>query len=198
MHDLHVRLKDGRELVGPLWHINLQEKWFVLGGDNTDNQIQIDDCESVVHPNLRTSPEQSGQVDMIEVWRKKRIEEDYSKAAKIAREAHEGQVRKIGGEPYFTHPRRVAKSLSEEGDVVMTAAFLHDVLEDTKVTEEDLRAQFTDEVVDAVVAVTRLPGETYMDFVRRSMKNEMGRKIKIADIKDNMRDLPEDHGLRKR
>ena len=129
------------------------------------------------------------------------------RALAIATYAHEGVIRKGNGEPYINHPVRVASGFSDPTHKIV--ALLHDVIEDTwglenQVKEEDIREQFGDVVADAVVALTRppdLPGverETYMNFVRRSKKNPIARVVKMADINDNMRDLPPGHGLRKR
>lgn len=68
----------------------------------------------------------------------------------------------------------------------MIAAVLHDVIEDTKVNADDLkRAGFTESVIDAVIALTRQDGETYMDFIKRAKQNPIARTVKIRDIEDN-------------
>lgn len=66
------------------------------------------------------------------------------------------------------------------------AAYLHDVLEDTDVTEEELGKEFGDVITDADVALTRRPGEKYFDFVRRAGENKIARVVKIADLTHNM------------
>jgi len=108
----------------------------------------------------------------------------YVEAYKLAEEAHKGQLDK-GGNPYIEHPVRVAqmcKSLEAK-----TAAMLHDVIEDTSLTEDDLyRAGFDEKIVQTVVDLTRKDGETYMDFIRRLSANELAREVKIADLHDNM------------
>lgn len=108
----------------------------------------------------------------------------YVEAYKLAEEAHKGQLDK-GGNPYIEHPVRVAqmcKSLEAK-----TAAMLHDVIEDTSLTEDDLyRAGFDEKIVQTVVDLTRKDGETYMDFIRRLSVNELAREVKIADLHDNM------------
>lgn len=73
-------------------------------------------------------------------------------------------------------------------------ALLHDTIEDTDVTADYLREEgFTEEIVEAVLAVTRREGEEYNDYVRRAAQNELGRMVKRADLEDNMdiRRLPE-------
>ena len=122
---------------------------------------------------------------------------DFEKALKIATKAHEGQKRKIGGGDYIEHPIRVSKRVL--GDAAKIVAILHDVIEDTPVTAQDLLdAGFSKEIVEAVVALSKQEGETYKRFVRRAAENPLARMVKVADIEDNMSDLPEDHSLRKR
>lgn len=108
----------------------------------------------------------------------------YVEAYRLAEEAHKGQLDK-GGKPYIEHPVRVAqmcKSLEAK-----TVAMLHDVIEDTFLTEDDLyKAGFDEKIVQTVVDLTRKDGETYMDFIRRLSVNELAREVKIADLHDNM------------
>ncbi|WP_411349374.1 HD domain-containing protein [Paenibacillus sp. WLX2291] len=102
----------------------------------------------------------------------------------VATRAHSGQTDRAG-QPYILHPLRVMlKMSSEEARIV---AVLHDVLEDTDVTAHDLAAEgFSEEIVDAVQAMSRREGEDYHDFVRRAKQNSIARTVKIADIEDNM------------
>lgn len=66
------------------------------------------------------------------------------------------------------------------------AGVLHDVIEDTDWTAADLRAAgVPEDVVDAVVAVTRRSGETYMALIRRAAGHPMGRLVKLADNRHN-------------
>ncbi|MED1665714.1 HD domain-containing protein [Brevibacillus laterosporus] len=105
------------------------------------------------------------------------------KAIVIATKAHADQVDK-GGNPYILHPLRVMLKMSTEEEMI--AAVLHDVIEDTKVNADDLkRAGFTESVIDAVIALTRQDGETYMDFIKRAKQNPIARTVKIRDIEDN-------------
>ena len=106
-------------------------------------------------------------------------------AMAIAREAHDGQLDK-GGQPYIGHPAAVASEL--DGDLLRATAWLHDVVEDTDWTLDDLRDRGVDEsVVEAVDAVTRRKGEgeTYRDYVDRVALNEMARQVKVADLWHN-------------
>lgn len=106
------------------------------------------------------------------------------RAIAIASEAHAGQADKAGN-PYVLHPLRVMLSVKQPDERI--AAVLHDVVEDTPWTLEDLRAEgFSAEVVDAVDALTRRDGEDYIAFVRRARANAIARPVKIADVTDNM------------
>jgi (p)ppGpp synthase/HD superfamily hydrolase len=106
------------------------------------------------------------------------------RAIAFAARAHEGQFDRIGA-PYVLHPLRVMLRLDEPTD--MTAAALHDVVEDCGVTLDDLRVQgFPEEVVAVVDALTRRAGETYEAHIRRAGATERSRRIKLADLADNL------------
>ena len=106
------------------------------------------------------------------------------RAIGIAAEAHAGQTDK-GGAPYILHPLRVMMGV--EGERARIAAVLHDVVEDTAWTFDDLRREGFDEaVVAALDGLTRREGETYLDFCRRAAGNELARQVKLADIDDNL------------
>jgi len=103
---------------------------------------------------------------------------------KIAIEAHGGQVDKAG-KPYILHPIRLMMKLDDEK--VMSAAILHDVIEDSNFTEEDLRSKgIPDDVIDAVLCLTKKVNEPYDAFIDRVLKNKIASRVKIADIEDNM------------
>ena len=103
----------------------------------------------------------------------------------IAVEAHRGQKDKAGA-AYITHPLRLM--LQMETKVEQMVAVLHDVVEDSKMTLEGLRERgFSEQVVDAVDAVTARAGENYEDFILRAKPNPLARKVKMADLRDNMR-----------
>lgn len=106
-------------------------------------------------------------------------------ADRLAEVAHRGQVDKAGN-PYIDHPRAVAKELHVYGDYAVMAGLLHDVVEDTDITLDDLRAAgYPEEVVAAVDSVSRRPDEPYMDLIRRAAANPLGRLIKLADNRHN-------------
>lgn len=105
-------------------------------------------------------------------------------ALKIAIKAHEGQTDKAG-KAYILHPLRIASSCSTiETQIV---ALLHDVVEDSSITLEDLKISgFPDTIIDAIDSVTRRRNESYMDFVCRCSKNPIGKVVKLLDLDDNM------------
>lgn len=106
------------------------------------------------------------------------------KAMKIAYKAHEGQTDR-SGLPYIFHPFHVAEQMKDE--VSTTAALLHDVVEDTDVTLEDLKAAgFPGEVLVAVELLTRKKdGTPYLDYVRRLKENPVAAAVKMADLMHN-------------
>lgn len=105
-------------------------------------------------------------------------------AIQVARRAHEGQLDK-GGRPYIGHPLRVMGSLRDEHERM--AAVLHDVVEDTAVTLADLKAAgCPEEVLAAVAAISKQPGEDQTAYLTRVAANPIARAVKRADIADNM------------
>jgi guanosine-3',5'-bis(diphosphate) 3'-pyrophosphohydrolase len=106
------------------------------------------------------------------------------KAIEIAARAHTGQVDKAG-QPYILHPIQVM--LRVQGEDARIAAVLHDVVEDSEVTIEHLRAEgFSDPVLNAVVALTKREGESRIDAAFRAAENEIARIVKLADNAENM------------
>jgi (p)ppGpp synthase/HD superfamily hydrolase len=107
------------------------------------------------------------------------------KALQIAAKAHEGQKDKEGL-PYILHPLRVMAGV--EGEETQIVAVLHDVVEDTSVTADDLRgAGFSERVVAAVLCVTHRKDEPYAAYVARCKGDAIARQVKLADLKDNAR-----------
>lgn len=105
------------------------------------------------------------------------------KAMKIAYEAHHGQADKAGL-PYINHPLHLAEQMETEDTCVV--ALLHDVVEDTNVTLDDLkRAGFTEIQLEAIVAMTHEGSVPYMDYIREIKKNPVATAVKIADIIHN-------------
>ncbi|MCR8981983.1 HD domain-containing protein [Brevibacillus laterosporus] len=105
-------------------------------------------------------------------------------AVLLATKAHANQQDK-GGQPYILHPLRVMMYMPS--DEARAVAVLHDVLEDTDVTADDLReAGFPKEVVEAVMILTKNSKEDYDSYIKRVKQNQLARAVKIADIKDNL------------
>ena len=106
-------------------------------------------------------------------------------AYRLATTAHAGQVDKAGVD-YIRHPMAVAEAVRHLGSDHEVVAVLHDTVEDTEVTLDQIRDRFGDCVADAVDALTRRKGETYTDFIRRAAKNEIARAVKRADVTHNL------------
>ncbi|EUB83331.1 HD domain-containing protein [Pseudomonas sp. GM30] len=105
------------------------------------------------------------------------------RAIAIAATAHAGQVDK-GGAPYILHPLKVMLRMSSLEERIV--AVLHDVVEDCGISLDDLRKEgFSEEVLSAIESVTKMPGESYEDFVERAAQNPIGRVVKLADLEEN-------------
>ena len=105
------------------------------------------------------------------------------RAIEIAAQAHAGQVDKAGA-PYILHPLRVM--LRMEDTEARIAAVLHDVVEDSDWTLEDLaREGFSEAVLRAVDALTKRPGEDRLDAARRAARDPLARAVKLADNAEN-------------
>lgn len=107
------------------------------------------------------------------------------KALQIAARAHEGQLDKHG-QPYILHPLRVMAAV--DADEARIVAVLHDVIEDTSVTADDLRREgFGEAVLEALDCLTHRKGEPYAEYVIRCKGHEVARQVKLADLEDNSR-----------
>lgn len=105
-------------------------------------------------------------------------------AIQVARRAHEGQLDK-SGRPYIGHPLRVMGALRNEHERM--AAVLHDVVEDTTVTLDDLtEAGCPAPVLAALAAISKQPGEAQESYLARVASNPIALAVKRADIEDNM------------
>ncbi len=105
-----------------------------------------------------------------------------NKAMKLAYTAHEGQVDKCG-QPYIFHPYHLAEQMDDE--ISTCVALLHDVVEDTDVTLDDLEKQFPPEVVEGVRLLTHDPAVDYFDYVRAIKGHPVAQKVKLADLAHN-------------
>ena len=105
------------------------------------------------------------------------------RAIEIAARTHAGQLDK-GGAPYILHPLRVMLRVAPGAQQIV--AVLHDVVEDSAVTFEDLeREGFSAEVISGLRAVTKIEGESYEDFVARAALDPVGKAVKLADLMEN-------------
>lgn len=110
----------------------------------------------------------------------------------LAREAHAGQVDKVGRDYFEAHVLPISAGASLFGETVEQAAILHDVLEDTDLTATDLLARGVDpEVVSAVESVTRRAGEPYDQFIARAARHPVGKLVKLVDNAWNIMSSPE-------
>lgn len=105
------------------------------------------------------------------------------KAINIAYKAHEGQYDQ-SGIPYIFHPFHVAEQMDDE--ITTCIALLHDVLEDTAVTDEELSKEFPEEVMEPLRLLNHDSAEPYMDYIKRIKANPIAKKVKLADIAHNM------------
>ena len=105
-----------------------------------------------------------------------------NKALRIAYAAHAGQFDKCGA-PYIFHPAHVAEQMDDE--VSTCVALLHDVVEDSDVTLDDLAREFPPEVVEGVRLMTHDPAVDYLDYVRAIKGNPVAVKVKLADLAHN-------------
>lgn len=105
-------------------------------------------------------------------------------AISLAAKQHEGQVDKANA-PYILHPLRVMLNVPTIEHKIV--AVLHDILEDTETTIEDLyQFGFQEHLIDAIVALTKKQGETRLEAAQRARQNPIARVVKLADINDNM------------
>ena len=108
-------------------------------------------------------------------------------AITFAAQAHQGQLDKLG-EPYIFHPVRVMMLVKQEGgsEAELVAAILHDVIEDTDTTLEEVETLFSAEVAALVDAISRRPGEDYIEYVERCVASGPSAiRLKRADLSDN-------------
>ena len=109
--------------------------------------------------------------------------ESTKKALKLCFEAHKDQTDK-SGMPYVFHPFHLAEQMQDESTTV--AALLHDVVEDTDCTLDDLRGMgFGEEIIEAISLLTHSPEVPYMDYVAQIKQNPIARAVKLADLAHN-------------
>ena len=110
----------------------------------------------------------------------------------FVKNAHKGQLRKSSNTPYYEHPLRVSNAMKKFGDPdLQKAALLHDVLEDTKIKEEELNNHYNKKIIRIVKELTKdkeLPKELSQEKYSKQLKNasDEAKLIKLHDIKDNL------------
>lgn len=105
------------------------------------------------------------------------------KALKLCFEAHKDQVDK-SGMPYVFHPFHLAEQMKDEATTIV--ALLHDVIEDTDYTIDDIRNMgFSDEICEALTLMTHDECVPYMEYVAQIKKNPIAREVKKADLRHN-------------
>ncbi|HRM31458.1 MAG TPA: phosphohydrolase [Acinetobacter johnsonii] len=106
------------------------------------------------------------------------------KAIALAATQHAGQLDK-GGQPYILHPLRLMLQFSNP--TLQIIAVLHDILEDTSTTAEDLEALgFSAEIIQAIQALTKQTGESRLETAKRTALNPLATQVKYVDVLDNM------------
>lgn len=121
-------------------------------------------------------------------------------ATDLAFQAHHGQFRRDGKTPYINHPVNVMVRLKKkgEGEEVLMAAVLHDVLEESEMTAEYLLNQGIPlNVVYSVNVLTKDKDVDYELYLTRVKSNEIARKVKIADMLENLSDDPTEKQIKK-
>ena len=104
------------------------------------------------------------------------------KAMNIAYNAHNGQFDKARV-PYIFHPIHLAEQMDTEEECIV--ALLHDVVEDTEVTFEDLEKEFSKTIIDAIRLLTHDKSVDYMEYVKQLKNNPIAKKVKLADLRHN-------------
>ena len=103
----------------------------------------------------------------------------------LATNAHAGQFDR-GGKPYILHPLKVMHYLKTDDEELQCIALLHDVVEDTDTSWKDLEAiGCTERVLNAVRALTKLPGQTYDEYKEVVFANEDAMRVKLCDLRHN-------------
>lgn len=105
------------------------------------------------------------------------------KALKLCFEAHKNQADK-SGMPYVFHPFHLAEQMEDENTV--TVALLHDIVEDTEYSLDDLKNMgFPQQVIEALGLLTHDKSVPYMDYVKKIKENSIAKVVKLADLKHN-------------
>lgn len=127
-----------------------------------------------------------------------------NKAYKLAKEAHKGQKRRGTDKDYISHPADVVERLKLYYDKhdnlhhLVVVGYLHDVIEDTEVTIEDLKAKdFPEDTITAIDVLTKKKGQSYDDYLKGVKENDIAKKVKIQDMLSNLADRPSERQIKK-
>ena len=104
------------------------------------------------------------------------------KAMVVAYNAHMNQFDKAGV-PYIYHPIHLAEQMETETECIV--ALLHDVVEDTDITFKDLEKEFPKDSIEALKLLTHDKKVDYMEYIKAIKKNDIAKKVKIADLIHN-------------
>lgn len=118
----------------------------------------------------------------------------YKQALEFAVFKHAGQKRS-NGDNYIIHPIRVSQEV--KGTKQKVVALLHDTVEDTDTTLEEIETTFGTDIANCVDALTHRKGESYADYIERLKADPDAVQVKLADIADNLTDAPSDNAIRK-
>ena len=105
-----------------------------------------------------------------------------NKAMKMAYNAHHGQT-DCNGVPYIFHPYHLAEQMNDE--ITTCVALLHDVVEDTNITIEQLEKVFPKEVTEALKLLTHDDNTDYFEYIRAIKRNPVAKTVKMADLLHN-------------
>lgn len=112
------------------------------------------------------------------------LEKQLELAINLAIKHHANQKDKAGM-PYILHPLWVMSNVKDIKSKVV--AVLHDIIEDTTITEYDLKMHgLNDEIVYAIKVLTKVNGESYTEYLKRVKNNELARAVKLVDLEHNM------------
>ena len=120
---------------------------------------------------------------MDKAWRLLKMPQE---AREFATQAHGEQM--YGDQPYMTHVEDVASGFTDP--LLQRIAYLHDVVEDTGVSLDEIHSNFGPEVGSAIDALTRREGEQYFDFIRRVNEHPEAKQVKLADLHANLKRQP--------
>lgn len=112
---------------------------------------------------------------------------NYEEALKLATEKHKGQIRKISGKEYITHPIAIADKFTDENHKIV--AVLHDIIEDTDTTLGELyNLGLENKLIKYIDILTRKKDQSYLWYILLTKQYDFTKSIKIEDLKHNLSD----------